>query len=217
MTKKALLLLSALVYLFYFRSFLSLNIYSFPWSHRTRVMEITHLNPWKESSEANVFLKEMKKKNPVPSSCQLLQRSDRKQQTGMGGLWLRTGRLCSGWLKTVRTSLVPIFWGSVILVTWGAWVQRKLDDNTHPCNSLFALLPSSKLCRSYLILYHQTKGQLLSSGCETPQPILHTLLKRILLHFICCMKRLLFTFHCVLTSNLVSVVHDSYPVNLILN
>ncbi len=61
----------------------------------------------------------------------------------------RTGRLCSGWLKLAKTSLVPIYQASVISVRWDACrAQRILKDNTHPGNSLFTLLPSWTLEQS---------------------------------------------------------------------
>ncbi len=47
--------------------------------------------------------------------------------------------LCSGWLKPLRTSSVPIYWASVISVGWGACVEPEGPTPATACSPCFNL------------------------------------------------------------------------------
>lgn len=76
-------------------------------------------------------------------------------------------------IKTHRTSLVPIYQGSIILVWWG--------ENIPTSQNLFMLLPSAKRYKS--IHCCTTSRTALSSGCESFWLILCTQTKKKVLFF----------------------------------
>lgn len=78
--------------------------------HREPFMNITHLHPGQESSERKYW--NLRRKN----YCAKFLVTFKEEQTDVLCAQPRTGRLCSRCLKPPRTSLVPIYWESVI---WG--------------------------------------------------------------------------------------------------
>ncbi len=82
--------------------------------------------------------------------------------------WPRKGGLCSGWLKPLRTELVPIYRASVISVRWAACTEPKAYWKTTPttttaCSPCFhlerdtevsAAVPPDSRAASFLRLWH---------------------------------------------------------------